>query len=1655
MEPKVIGVISNNLEIVRKICEGRDASTKKTFSDIINGDDVKSIVDAFLDKIGEQTDVIVQLRTGMGAMTRVIKKNSALMNNNDKKEIIDILNTISNNVSAIVQQSVANPKTPENQKMINDILGDVRKDDHTKILLVASLMGKDVVKNLSKIPLFTKLAKKGVKGLDEVLFGDDGDGGLVGIFKKIDKEKNKIKKSSKTIELIAGCTKQIVKIALMMTAMLVLAIPAMLGAVMTAAFVWVYLKVNKLLIDNHKTINKGIIVLDRLMLGLVFMGLSMVLMYKAVEDVEWNEFAILTSTVVVLAGVVVLISMFSKPMKKGIETMTAMGIGYLFMSISMLIMYKTVEDVEWNEFGILAATVVVLGGIVILLGLMKNNVIVGATALVIMGIGYTLLSISMMIMYKAVEKASWEKFGMILATIGGMAVLTALMGIPVVAGLIALGSIAMGIMGLGLISLGVGVAMFGALVTDKAIDKVATGIPRILDAMTSMFKSSKENPSFGDSVMGIIIGALKLGGAIFAAGALILIGISLGLFAVCMKPWENFNKKSIDNVEYAVTKIYQIFDLDSKKSGGGLKGIGEGILGIIMAALKFGKTFFQMGTILLISFTMGFIYKSIMKWKDYDKSSMKNFEEVYLKLKEIFKLEDKGSSVGGLIDGIFGMAVAALQFGQTLFQMGTILLCVYTMNAVYNNLQKWSGFDLKSIENFEYVYNKIRKIFKLDESGSSVGGLIRGIFGLAKALLQFGTTMFQMGTILLCLYTMDYAYDKVGKWAKFDMKAIDNFSSVYNRLRRIFKLDEEKKKGIGGLLGGLLDMAGSMVGAGKTFFEMGTILMAVVTMGKVYDNIIKWKNYDPKSMQNFESVYNKLKNIFIFGSKNKGVKGLWGRIEDMAGAMLAHGTVFYQMGTILMAVVTMGKVYDNIKKWEKFNPTSIDNFEYAYSRMRRIFKFDEKKEKGIRGLLGGIEAMAGAMLDKGRMFFEMGTLLMAVVTMGKAYDHIVKWEKFNPTSIDNFEYAYGELRRIFKFDEKKEGGITGLLGGIEAMAGAMLDKGRMFFEMGTLLIAVVAMGKAYDHIVKWEKFNPTSIDNFEYAYGELRRIFKFDEKKEGGITGLLGGIEAMAGAMLDKGRMFFEMGTLLIAVVTMSKVYDNLKKWENFNNTSINNFEYAYDELRRIFKFDEPREDTGGIFGILGSAFEETLFAMANKNKIFSEMAIIGVAVKTMDWVYDRLKKWENFSDTSLKNFSNAYSKLRDIFKFDEPREDTGGIFGKWGSIFEDSICAMADKNKTIREMAIITIAVKTMDWVYDRLKKWENFSDTSLKNFSNAYSKLRDIFKFDEPREDTSGIFGRWGGAIDDWLCAAADKNKTFAEMATMSITVSTMSWIYDRLKKWESFNESSIDNFDKALFKIKNVLDRFGETEDMYNTKYQMEDLDDIMCTYISTVKKVSKNEKDILTFDRLTNVIRSTLSGWNIEEFEGKTGSIVRSLENIFDIVEEPGKRYRKNVDKTISLFRGLRHIENLNYAKTTKPLRTIIDKVNRLDIEKATALTDMFKSFANVREKSIFSSFQDSVEEFTEACIKLVDAINGNTDALNSGDNETSSSDGNTNTNANGSTEKRGTAVQLMNIDELAQAIAQRIGGGRTPNVISTVDLRINGQGGDSWTIRRGF
>lgn len=1380
-----------------------------------------------------------------------------------------------------------------------------------------------LVKELTKLSVLGKLAKMGVKTLDGVLFGKKT--GLVKILEKIDEKSKSINKSKKSIEGIASCTKSLITVALTMSAMVVLAIPATLGAVMTAGFVWVFLKVNKQLLENDKEIQKGNKVMSNMMIGLIAMGASMILMYKAVENadwedfgmmaasivvlagtvvlmsslsknidkgadallkmglgyvgfgvammlmfksveyvewedfalvaattvvlggvvilmsvssknitkgadalvvmalgyvglglammimykavqsVEWNEFALLAATTVVLGGVVVLMSTFSKNIEKGINALLVMSVGYLLLGtslllmfkavqgvewnefallaattvvlggvvvlmstfsknidkgsnallvmgmgylllgtslllmykavtntdwemflklsgtvvvlagtvilmstfsknidkgsvallvmaagyialglsimvlyktisgadwekfallsattvvlagtvvlmsifskniekgtaalltmsvgyvilgLSMLIMYKTVANADWNQFGMLAATVVVLGGVVVIMGALSKMVEKGAAALVVMGIGYTLLGISMMLMYKAVAGADWEKFGMMIATVGSLALVTALMGIPIVAACIALGSVAMVLMAAGLAALAMGIWIFGKLVSDNAIDKVATGIPKIIKAMTSVFESDKENPSFGDGVLGIILGALKLGGAIFAAGALMLIGISLGVLALCLRPWENLNKKSIDNVEYVVGKMNTIFKLDNKDKGGGMTGIGNGIIALISSALKFGETFFQMGTILLCSFTMGLIYDNLKKWANFNTKSIDNFEKTYKKIREIFKLDDKkNKGPKGLIDGTFELICSMLSFGKTFFQMGSVLLVSYTMGMIYDNLSKWKNFDMGAIDNFSTVYEKIKEIFKLDEeSDATLGGLTDGFFEIMSAVLTFGATFFRMGTILMGVWTMDMVREHLEPWSGFDTGAVDIMSDTVSKLCDTFGLNQfGEKVTLGSVVGDLANLAVALIQGGATFIKLGTLLMATVVMEKIVGTLDKWSS-----------------------------------VQNISKAM--------------------------------------DNLEYVIGRMQKIF---------------GLTPPAAAKSE----------------------------------------------------DKEEKGGF-------------------------------------------WSK-----------CWGAVKKVAKSAVNMVSGVANGIGDAASGAGEAA-------KLGALSMAAGIMGTIIDNITKMSNIK------------DVRKV-----------------------------------------------------------------IDDFENAVNSVTSFFK------------------------------NTSKDY------------------------DIAMKAMSTCDSMMR-----------------------------------YFVDMA-----------------------------------------------------------------------ERVAKAEKQIVKFCELTGTIQETLSNLDSSLIETRGYSVASLLRRIFSTFDQPAKRYHLNVNNSIRLFKSLESLQKVwDGKKVNTSFETIVDKVNSLEIDKASALTDMFKSFANMSNKNIFSSFKDSVDMFTNMCIKLVDAINGNTNALENQDNDSSStndsSSGSTSTTTSSNNKQKSTNVNITNIDDLAQAIAQRIGSGRVSGGVATVDLRINGQGGDSWTIRRGW
>ena len=202
------------------------------------------------------------------------------------------------------------------------------------------------------------------------------------------------------------------------------------------------------------------------------------------------------------------------------------------------------------------------------------------------------------------------------------------------------------------------------------------------------------------------------------------------------------------------------------------------------------------------------------------------------------------------------------------------------------------------------------------------------------------------------------------------------------------------------------------------------------------------------------------------------------------------------------------------------------------------------------------------------------------------------------------------------------------------------------------------------------------------------------------------------------------------------------------------------------------------------------------------------------------------------------------------------------------------------------------------------------------------------------------------------------------------------------------------------------------------------------------------------------------WNGENYEITSKSIISSLGELFNRVEKPGNKYKKNVDTTVRLFDKLKTLKDLQSSAISEPFDKIINRVNRLELSKADALTNMFNSFSKIREKNIFSNFKDSVDEFTKACIQLVEAINGNTDALNNDDlTSQDNNSNNSNTSTTTTNTNKGTDVRITNLDELAQMLAQKIAatrvgnGGGVSGGIATVDLRINGQGGSQWVIKK--
>jgi hypothetical protein len=271
--------------------------------------------------------------------------------------------------------------------------------------------------------------------------------------------------------------------------------------------------------------------------------------------------------------------------------------------------------------------------------------------------------------------------------------------------------------------------------------------------------------------------------------------------------------------------------------------------------------------------------------------------------------------------------------------------------------------------------------------------------------------------------------------------------------------------------------------------------------------------------------------------------------------------------------------------------------------------------------------------------------------------------------------------------------------------------------------------------------------------------------------------------------------------------------------------------------------------------------------------------------------------------------------------------------------------------------------------------------------------------------------------------------------------------------------------------VIDRMIESIDKI-VKYFFKDMGGVKNTWVAwtlgnsmeyvadAIKYFDEETKNVDTKKMKDNVeaigvVSSEVFGKWKSEYADSAKEIYSSMKLLTKSFDDVGRNYRKNLNTTRKLFKQMSNPSFVAAGNTLRSTATFVRAVNTVDMEKAESLTDMFKSFASLGKTSnIFSNFDKRVKQFTDACIELVNAINGNTDAINNSDEEVTVKDasGEEKTVKRKDAEFMPKQMMLMNVDDIAMAIAEQLNS-LNVDCDANINLQINNESGNEWIITR--
>ena len=482
-----------------------------------------------------------------------------------------------------------------------------------------------------------------------------------------------------------------------------------------------------------------------------------------------------------------------------------------------------------------------------------------------------------------------------------------------------------------------------------------------------------------------------------------------------------------------------------------------------------------------------------------------------MKLKDVGMMMASIAGVGLTVAGV-GLLAAPIALGSA-----TLLLMGASLGIFGLAVMAWRNLDTKkSMGNIKMAIEGLREAFgfelgKSDNKKTPLQRLGGGIMDIAMGLLNFGSSFFIMGSLLLTGVALGFLYHGIKRWDNFNgTKAANNIKSTVGALKEVFGIDgNSKEKGgrLSRLGNGIMDMGITLFQSGTALAQMGTITIATAMADIIRVTLIPWNKYNAKpAATNLKVAIDALKDVFGL-DKNMGsgfgkIDKLFGGALDMGITLMQSGKALAQIGVITLATGMADIIRLELKPWENYDASKpVANMGVAVGGLTTLFGLDGSNGQlggGLKGAFSNMWDMGITLMQSGSTLAKMGTIALATGMLSKIQDHLKSWVDFDskkPISnikiaVDSLLETFGlsQIQRVENEAEKKDGWfkkglktlgniITAPINMLSSAADAatnLAEGGAAMAKISNIVKATSALSLVKTAIEPWSNFDPTN-----------------------------------------------------------------------------------------------------------------------------------------------------------------------------------------------------------------------------------------------------------------------------------------------------------------------------------------------------------------------------------------------------------------------------------------------------------------------------------------------------------------------------------------------------------------------------------------------------